>query len=187
MPGNEALAAFAAKEASFARKFAKLESKLSECKAALRNAQDENTNILLELNSRPTVKQYKHAQRRIDELERKLYAAVEAAREAGDVRELRRQAGTKELISADKANHRLRLERLDAVPREVTKEILKQACRELEISDATLIAPCIRKMSKAMLLLPRLEGFVNNVCTFVLSRASVCDNGRGYECVGYAE
>jgi hypothetical protein len=92
---------------------------------------------------------------------------VEAASEQEDVRELRRHMGTKAMIDDDKKNHRLRLERLDAVPREITREILKEACRELEVSDATLIAPCIRKMSKAMLLLPRLEKFINEVCGFV--------------------
>ena len=80
---------------------------------------------------------------------------------------MRRHAPTSTLIEQDRANHRLRLERLDALPREVAKEVLKQACRELDISDATLIAPCIRKMSKAMLLLPRMERFINGVCGLV--------------------
>ena len=113
------------------------------------------------------MKQYKASERRIDELERKLYSAVEAAQESADVRALKKHMGTKALIDEDKANHRLRLERLDAIPREISKEILKQTCRELDISDVTLIAPCIRKMSKAMLLLPRLERFINDVCGFV--------------------
>lgn len=133
----------------------------------LKSSQDESTNLLLELQSRPTVKQYRSSERRIDELERKLYSAVEAARESADVREMKRSMGTKALIEEDKKNHRLSLERLDAVPREIAKEILKQTCRELDISDVTLIAPCIRKMAKAMLLLPRLERFINEVCGFV--------------------
>jgi len=161
------LALLKQQEDSFRRKFSKLESKLSDVKQHLKSAQDENTNMLLELNSRPTTKQQRVSERRIDELERKLYAAVEAANEAGDVRELRKHVGTKNLIEKDKTNHRLRLERLDAIPREISKEILKECCRELEVSDVTMIAPCIRKMCKAMLLLPRLEKFINDVCGFV--------------------
>ena len=155
------------KEASFGRKLEKLEDKLKEAKDELSVLSDEKANLLLELKARPTVKEYKASERRIDELERKLYAAVEAAQESADVRELRKHMGTKSLIEQDKGNHRLRLDRIDAIPREISKEILKQTCRELEISDVTLIAPCISKMSKAMLLLPRLERFVNDVCGFV--------------------
>ena len=168
-----------AREASAARKLARAEAKLAEARKQLGLAQDENTNMLLELNSRPTVKQQRVAEKRIDELERKLYAAVEAASEQSDVRELRKMTGTKALIGADKLNHRLRLERLDAIPREISKEILKEACRELEVSDVTLIAPCIRKMSKAMLLLPRLERFVNDVCGFVLKAGDGGGGGGG--------
>ena len=161
------------------RKLTKMENKIVDVKERLRVTRDENTNLLLELQSRPTVKQYKSAERRIDELERKLYAAVEAAQESSDVKELKRHMNTKTLIEQDKANHRLRLERLDAIPREISKEILKQTCRELDISDATLIAPCIRKMSKAMLLLPRLENFINDVCSFVFKHSSDKENKKG--------
>ncbi|GMH88418.1 hypothetical protein TL16_g11150 [Triparma laevis f. inornata] len=161
------------------RKLTKMENKQVDVKERLRVTRDENTNLLLELQSRPTVKQYKSAERRIDELERKLYAAVEAAQESNDVKELKRHMNTKTLIEQDKANHRLRLERLDAIPREISKEILKQTCRELDISDATLIAPCIRKMSKAMLLLPRLENFINDVCGFVFKHSTDKENKKG--------
>ena len=169
------------KEASFTRNLAKLENKLVSTREQLKATEDENTNLLLELQSRPTVKQYKASERRIDELERKLYSAVTAAQESADVRELKRHMGTKALIEQDKTNHRLRLERLDAIPREISKEILKQTCRELEINDVTLIAPCVRKMSKAMLLLPRLERFVNDVCGFVFkhSDAGADEGGKG--------
>jgi hypothetical protein len=167
---------FKLQQESFAKKFAKLESKLSDVRDQLKLAQDENTNLLLEVNSRPTVKQQRASERRIDDLERKLYAAVEAATTAGDVRELRKHAGTKSLIDTDKINHRLRLERLDSIPREISKEILKECCRELSVSDVTLIAPSIKKMSKAMLLLPRLEAFINEVCSFVFKGGS---NNKG--------
>ena len=69
------------KESTLGRKLTKLENKLCDTTERMKSAQDENTNLLLELQGRPTVKQYRAAERRIDELERKLYAAVEAAQE----------------------------------------------------------------------------------------------------------
>jgi len=154
-------------EARFGRKITKLEESLKSAREHLSSSQDENANLVMELRSRPTVREYREAERRIDELERKLYAAVEAAAESADVRELKKYMGTKALVDQDKSNHRLRLERLDALPREVSKEILKAACRELEISDVALIAPCIQKLNKAMLMLPRMEKFINEVCQLV--------------------
>ena len=152
---------------SFARKLEKLENALTSTKNQMADVQDENANLILELKARPSVKTHRQSERRIDELERKLYSAVEAASESADVRELKKFMGTKALIDQDKSNHRLSLERLDALPREISKEILKQTCRELEISDVTLIAPCIQKLNKAMLMLPRMERFINDVCELV--------------------
>ena len=67
------------------------------------------------------MKMWKASQKRIEELERQLQKAVEDAREASDIRELRKYMGVGELVRRDKQNFRLKLDRLDALPREVMK------------------------------------------------------------------
>ena len=65
--------------------------------------------------------------------------------------------GTRALMERDRVNHKLQLSSLDALPREIAKEILQETCRELQLNDVSLIGPSIRKMVQVMLMVPRLE------------------------------
>jgi len=53
------------------------------------------------------------------------------------LRQLRKYMGVGELIKRDKANYRLKLSQLDDLPREVSKEVLKEVCRLLEVGDVS--------------------------------------------------
>lgn len=71
------------------------------------------------------MRQWREAQETIRALERRVHEATAQAREAADVRELRKLMSTSSLIAADKANHRLQLHRLDALPKEIMLETLQ--------------------------------------------------------------
>ena len=70
---------------------------------------------------------------------------------------------TKALIQQDKMNHRLQLHRIDALPRDIARDILQQVCRSLQISDVALIGPSIQKLTRVVTILPRLEKFADVV------------------------
>ena len=61
-------------------------------------------------------------------------------REASDLRELRKYMGVGEMVKRDKANYRLKLSKLDDLPRSVTEEVLKEVCRVLDVGDVTEVS-----------------------------------------------
>jgi len=165
-------------EQAVLRKVEKLESELREARGRSAEATDDASNLRLELESRPTMRDWRAAQRRTGMLETRLEEAERALQGSSDARALRnylrqRDAAsgaklpTAELVRRDKENHRLALHRLDALPRETAVEVLQAACRELGVTEVSLIAPGIRKMAKAMMALPRMERFIREVCSFV--------------------
>ena len=164
------------REATLKRRVAELEGEVSQLQSELCEVQDGNENLILELKSRPSVRAWTNSQRCIEDLETKLQAAVDAAKEAADVRELRKFMGTRALMERDRVNHKLQLTSLDALPREIAKEILQETCRELQLSDVSLIGPSIRKMVQVMLMVPRLERFVHDVTTFVFKQEALSDH-----------
>jgi hypothetical protein len=155
------------RETTLKRSVAQLEHELKESHVRARELEDVNDNLKLELKSRPSVRAWTNSQRCIQDLEYKLEAAVDSAKEAEDVRELRKYMGTRALIERDRINYKLHLDSLDALPREIAKEILQETCRELQVSDVSLIGSSIRKMTKVLLMVPRLERFVQDVASFV--------------------
>ena len=48
--------------------------------------------------------------------------------------------------------------------------LLQESCRELQLSDATLLPAATRKMCRALAALPPMEAFVRDVCAIALSR-----------------
>ena len=160
-------------------KLAKVQRQLEIERERHEELREENSNLRLEIDSRPSVQDWRTSQRRISFLERRLEEAEEVLNERSDAGRLRRHlhkshperngggVDTRELIARDKISHRLQLHRLEALPRETARQILQDACRELEVSDVSLIAPSIRKMAKVMEAVPRMEGFIRDVCSFV--------------------
>mmetsp|Transcript_92 Transcript_92/g.327 ORF Transcript_92/g.327 Transcript_92/m.327 type:complete len:639 (-) Transcript_92:8-1924(-) len=128
---------------------------------------EEVQNLRLELQSRPTVSNWQDAQTRIIDLERKLHSAVADLNFKNEEENLRQYLPASETMKRDRANHRLGLERLDALPQAVARELLRAACRELELGDVSELCPSIRKLCAATRGLPRLERFVRTVCGFV--------------------
>jgi hypothetical protein len=155
------------REASMIKKVHNIEQELVIARETIAELKEENSNLLLEAESRPSIRDYRLSQRRIHQLERQLSESKLALEEATDLQELRKYMGTKELIHRDRLNHRLRLNRLDALPRSTALEIVKEVCRVLNLTDVTLVIPSLEKLCTVVNAVPRMEKFIRDVCGFV--------------------
>ncbi len=146
--------------------------KLAELEVKLRDRDITLENIKDELSLRPSVAEFRERGYRIEELELDLAERVTKAKEAYDVNRLRRHYDTKELIRRDKENARLGLKVIDSLPLHTLREVAREACRQLGVSDIGEIGPSIAKLTKVILAVPRLSDFANRICTSVLQGLS---------------
>ncbi|DAZ94691.1 TPA: hypothetical protein N0F65_000006 [Lagenidium giganteum] len=165
------------REAHMLKKVAEIEEELNGARETIAELKEENANLALEVESRPSIRDYRLSQRRIHLLERQLSEHKLALEEAKDINELRRYMGTKELIDRDRTNHRLQLNRLNSLPRETTLEVVKDVCRLLNLTDITMITPSIEKLCNVVKAVPRMEKFIRDVCGFVFFHQD--PDGRG--------
>ena len=128
------------------------------------------------LKGRPSAKQWRAAERTISELEGRLAETTDAARRAARTSALRRYVGTAELVRRDKLDYALSLQDLDALPKAVAVECVRELCRDLKLQDVADVAPAVRKLSEATLRLPRLLKFAVDACALLRVSAPV---GRG--------
>ncbi|KAE9014370.1 hypothetical protein PR002_g14237 [Phytophthora rubi] len=155
------------REAVMIKKIAMIEQELLAARETIGELKEENANLMLEAESRPSIRDYRLSQRRIHQLERQVAENKLALEEASDLNELRKYMGTKELVERDRLNHRLHLNRLNTLPRETTLEVVKHVCRVLHLTDITLIAPSLDKLCSVVAAVPRMEKFIRDVCGFV--------------------
>ncbi len=144
------------------------DAKLAELEVKLRDKDMALENMKQELSLRPSVAEFSERGYRIEELELNLAERVTKAREAYDVNRLRRHYDTKELIRRDKENAKLGLKVIDSLPLHTLREVAKEACRQLGVSDTGEIGPSIAKLTKVVLAIPRLSDFASKICTCVL-------------------
>lgn len=154
-----------------------IEQELQAAREAIAELKEENANLTLEAESRPSIRDYRLSQRRIHQLERQVSEGKLALEEAKDINELRKYMGTKELIERDRLNHRLHLNRLNTLPRETTLEVVKEVCRVLNLTDITLITPSLEKLCAVVTAVPRMEKFIRDVCGFVFLHLNA-ENGE---------
>ncbi|CAM9345515.1 unnamed protein product [Discosporangium mesarthrocarpum] len=160
------------RESKAKEKRAEMEQELEEARSRGKEMQESLLNLQLELESRPTLRSWRASQKRIEELEAQLSQTKTEAREAANVGELRRWVDTRELIRQDRENHRLKLDRLDGLPTAVMKQVLQETCRTLSLTDVSLVGPSVAKLTQVVQVLPRLERFVNRVCSFVFKHSA---------------
>ena len=117
------------------------------------------------LQSRPTAKQYAEKLSEINSLEKKLSDVQGKART--HERALRRYAGTKELVRRDRLDYALDLKSLDAMPKTVAVDVVREVCRDLRLSDAGEAPVAVRKLCAATKKLPALVQFAKKACTML--------------------
>ena len=131
---------------------------------------DELENLRLELEGRPSARQWADKQRELQDAENKLHDLVMMRGEAAELAAWRKHLSTTDRIKVDKRNHELGLWLLDSLPKAVTKEVLQTVCRELDVSDVSEIQPSIAKLKAVVKAVPRMERFITQVCEYLFER-----------------
>lgn len=155
-----------------------LETDVEEKNQQLQRLEDERENLLLELQSRPTAKALRERERRIAELESKLHDALTGQQRQAEVNGWKKHLSTSERIARDRLNHELGLNKLEDLPTEMMKEVLRDLCRELQLSDISELAPAVRKLKAVVRTVPRMERFINDVCSFTFAQETRAGHHR---------
>ena len=131
---------------------------------------EELENVRIELESRPSARQWADKQRELADAENKLHDLVMMRGEAAELAAWRKHLSTSDRIKVDKRNHELGLWLLDSLPKAVTKEVLQTVCRELDVSDVSDIQPSLAKLKAVVKAVPRMERFITQVCEYLFER-----------------
>ena len=131
---------------------------------------EEVENLRIELESRPSARQWADKQRELVDAENKLHDLVMMRGEAAELAAWRKHLSTSDRIKVDKRNHELGLWLLDSLPKAVTKEVLQTVCRELDVSDISDIQPSLAKLKAVVKAVPRMERFISHVCEYLFER-----------------
>jgi len=131
---------------------------------------EEIENLRLELETRPSARQWADKQRELQDAENKLHDLVVMRGEAAELAAWRKHLSTSDRIKVDKRNHELGLWLLDSLPKAVAKEVLQTVCRELDVSDVSDIQPSLAKLKAVVKAVPRMERFISQVCEYLFER-----------------
>lgn len=131
---------------------------------------EEIENFRLELEARPSARQWADKQRELQDAENKLHDMVMMRGEAAELAAWRKHLSTSDRIKVDRRNHELGLWLLDSLPKAVTKEVLQTVCRELDVSDISEIQPSLAKLKAVVKAVPRMERFISQVCDYLFER-----------------
>ena len=130
----------------------------------------------LDLQARPTRKQWTEAQGIIERLRTALPLLIETEDAPLDTH-FSASSGhpvidSAEAIRRDREVNALGLQTLRMMPQPTIVKLLQNCCRELQLTDAQLLPSALRKMCRALAALPPLEAFIREVCALALSRAA---------------
>ena len=130
----------------------------------------------LDLQARPTRKQWTEAQGIIERLRTALPLLIETEDAPLDTH-FSASSGhpvidSAEAIRRDREVNALGLQTLRMMPQPTIVKVLQNCCRELQLTDAQLLPSALRKMCRALAALPPMEAFIREVCALALSRAA---------------
>jgi hypothetical protein len=105
-------------------------------------------NSRLELESRPTLRQWREAKQEIKDLTQRLLDSDRLMRDHKDVGMLRKYSSVGAAAAQDRDNYRLALHTIDALPKEYTKEVYSYSygfllCCEYYINDVMWFDLCL--------------------------------------------
>ncbi|CAM9328339.1 unnamed protein product, partial [Choristocarpus tenellus] len=122
--GERSLRIMRQRETRAQERCAKMQQDANDSNQRVLEVQQETlVNLELELKSRPSLRNWRSCQKRIQDLETQLSQAKTQAREAANVKELRRWVDTRELMRQDRVNYKLKLDKLDDLPTAVMKQV----------------------------------------------------------------
>eukprot|EP00742_Colponemidia_sp_Colp-10_P014897 GILJ01016970.1.p1 GENE.GILJ01016970.1~~GILJ01016970.1.p1 ORF type:complete len:1020 (-),score=191.78 GILJ01016970.1:192-3215(-) len=118
----------------------------------------EKENIHLELDSRPSMKEFKILKNRCEQLEKQIHSEDAANKKLRD---------TRSTMQRDKALYRLDLHHISDLPRTILADIVQELCIKTNIREPNELILAVDKMRAVIEALPRLHQFVKSVCTTV--------------------
>ena len=155
---------FMKREAEMLSELKAVHSEAANFKSRTRALEDENENFRSELESRPTVVDWRKAQQEIYTLEQKLSKTK-------SLKEMQKYMDTRELVRRDKDLHSLGLHGLEHLPKDIATNILQDLCRDLSLSDVALLRPTLKKMTAVVNSVPSMDRFIRSVIQTVSSVA----------------
>eukprot|EP00944_MAST-04C_sp_MAST-4C-sp1_P007442 g7442.t1 len=155
------------RESLLSQKLAKATSRVTKAELRAQTMEEENANLRLDLEGRPSVRSFKILQKKCQRLAEEL--SVKKQDENDERRGNWKNTDTRAAIKRDRDNAKLDLNRLDdEMSKSDAINIVKNVCRQLALSDSSLIEPSIEKINKVMRAVPRMQAFVTRVCNILL-------------------
>ncbi|XP_064594792.1 centrosomal protein of 70 kDa-like [Liolophura sinensis] len=144
------------------------EKQLKEARKQLKNLDERNEELKLELEGRPLMKDYRAAQQRIKKLEKVL---------ASNKISLSGEKSSKDLYRR-KRRYSTSVDDLDVLPVENCRKYLKDLCKEIGVDDVEDIISTVHKQKDSENELNRFERFALDVHYIVQSLASTSGSRR---------
>jgi hypothetical protein len=146
----------------------------AEAQSRAETLAEENTALLMDLNSRPSHKELAALQRQNESLRASLEraqragsgpaSAGEAALSAVAAACTDRRGGTSARIARDKRAAALGLSHVAALPKAVLLEAAVDACIALELSDVTELPTAVARLLQPAAAVPQMNSFISRVC-----------------------
>ena len=157
------------REALLSQKIAKASARIAKSELKAQTLEEENANLRLDLEGRPSVRSFKLLQKKCQRLTEQL--STKKQDENDERRGNWKNTDTRTSIKRDRDNAKLNLNRLDTdMSKGDAVEIVKTTCRLLAISDVHLIESSIEKIMKVIRAVPRMQAFVTRVCNTLLPK-----------------
>ncbi|GAQ77621.1 hypothetical protein KFL_000010700 [Klebsormidium nitens] len=193
---SEEALALAALEASLAEKQQDANRRVADATKRAEQLAEENANLRLELEARPSVRDFRETQRLLSRLTRKIEdmrkqqgtwsdsdseedALEEAELDGAVARKQERLRPTRERIARDRNVHRLRLKKLDKLPKDVLLEALQDVCIQVEAAELSQLTSSVDKMLRVMAAVPKMERFISDVCSIVFLEGPPPNSSNG--------
>ena len=154
---------------------------LAEAQGRADMLQEENATLLVELNNRPSHKDYTGARReaeimrqRLNRLEASKGSEFPDGTDSPDAEKQpdRRLMTTKDRIARDKRIAALGLSHVDRLPLVVLAEIVQDACLALDVTEPTHLHASVLRVLMRANQVPQLEQFVDTVTDCIFTRGA---------------
>jgi len=145
-------------------------ARLAELEAHCGQMAEENSRLLVELQSRPTAEQLSYAEQQIRCLERELSDGRRSASNCAPSRSTpgaRDPRSTSERMRRDRSLSRLKLRDVGRLPHDMLVEIVQDACIALELNSATHLPGTVANLARVTGAVPQMELFVSQCCEAV--------------------
>ena len=159
------------RESFLSTKIAKASARISKSELKAQTLEEENANLRLDLEGRPSIRSFKLLQKKCQHLSELLSAKKHD--ENDERRANWKNTDTRASIKRDRDNAILNLNRLDKEMNQADAiDVIKSVCRALSLRDPSLIESSIEKINKVIRAVPRLQAFVTRICNIVLPQTS---------------